>query len=95
MRTVGLNFTPQYDNPNGLVDDELIEDISYLKIDPKCEKLKLASKEEIKKQIGRSPDKGDALFLTFALPDLDKTYVHYGSGDDINISAEVEHLGDY
>ncbi len=95
MRTVGLNFIPIYDNFNGSFDDELIEDISYLKIDTTKEKLKLAGKEEIKKIIGRSPDKGDALFLTFALPYLDNTNDYEQGGCVAIYASDITKLACY
>ena len=44
-------------------------------------RLQLESKDEIKKRLGRSPDKADAFVLTFAEPvyDCGKTSI-YGDG---------------
>lgn len=39
-------------------------------------RFQLEPKEQIKKRLGFSPDRADALALTFALPEMPKTYVH-------------------
>ena len=70
-------------------DVDLFEELSAVNIKyDQLGRLQLESKDEIKKRIGRSTDKGDALALTFAEPVLDKGATEfYGSG-----SCEVERL---
>ena len=60
-------------------DDELAEELrSINRVKVAQDRLQLEDKEELKKRIGRSPDKADALALTFAEPVYDtgkaKTY---------------------
>lgn len=45
---------------------DLIQELSYLPIDLKESKIKLVSKQEIKKKLGKSPDFADSLALCFA-----------------------------
>lgn len=47
-------------------DEELLEDLSAPKYEIKNGKIKVTDKDRLKAQLGRSPDKGDALGLTFA-----------------------------
>ena len=64
-----LSFLSQ-DLPVLLPPDEMLfADLTSVnkKYDP-MGRLQLESKEEIKKRLGRSPDRGDALALTFAAP---------------------------
>ena len=50
-------------------DDGLLEDLTCVrKKYDSCGRLQLESKEEVRKRLGRSPDLGDALALTFAEP---------------------------
>ena len=68
-------------------DEELFDELISVnkKFDGKG-RLQLEDKEEIKKRIGRSPDKGDALCLTFAEPFYDYGIPKlYGNG---NVSIE-------
>ena len=53
-------------------DEELLNDLCSVnkKYDNKG-RLQLESKDEIKKRLGRSPDKADAFVLTFAEPVFD------------------------
>ena len=62
-------------------DDELAEELrSINRVKVAQDRLQLEDKEELKKRIGRSPDKADALALTFAEPVYDKGRVEtYGS----------------
>ena len=64
-----LSSTPQVQLPE---DEELFNDLTCVnkKYDRKG-RLQLEEKSEIKKRIGRSPDKADALALTFAEPIYD------------------------
>lgn len=62
-------------------DDELLDDLCSVnkKYDSKG-RLQLESKEEVKKRIGRSPDRADAFVLTFAEPVIDNGKVRmYGN----------------
>ena len=66
-------------------DDELLNDLcSVNKKYDAMGRLQLESKDEIKKRLGRSPDKADAFVLTFAEPVYDngKTMTH-GNGQAI------------
>lgn len=66
---IWLNETPPPQLPN---DEDLFDElISVNKKFDSRGRLQLEDKEEIKKRIGRSPDKGDALCLTFAEPFYD------------------------
>ncbi len=63
-------------------DDMLFEDLTSVnkKYDP-MGRLQLESKEDLKKRLGRSPDKADALALTFAEPVKDTGATDlYGAG---------------
>ena len=62
-----------YDLPVQLpYDEDLLDDLcSPCKKYDARSRLQLESKDEIKKRLGRSPDKGDALALTFAEPVYD------------------------
>ncbi len=74
-----LEDTPEPQLPN---DEELAEDLSGInkKYDRKG-RLQLEEKDELKKRLGRSPDKGDALALTFAEPVYDNGEPRlYGNG---------------
>jgi len=64
-----LNPNPRA-NPNPIAlppDDELLADLTNVKyrLDSRG-RMQLESKEEIKKRLGRSPDRGDAVVLAFA-----------------------------
>lgn len=62
-------------------DEELLDDLCSVnkKYDSKG-RLQLESKEEVKKRIGRSPDRADAFVLTFAEPVIDNGKVRmYGN----------------
>lgn len=61
------------DKPCKLIDDdELLDDLcSVNKSFDSKGRLKLEAKEDVKKRIGRSPDKADAFVLTFAEPVYD------------------------
>lgn len=65
-------------------DDELIDDLCSVnkKYDNKG-RLQLESKDDVKKRIGRSPDKADAFVLTFAEPVIDKEKVKEYNDDSI------------
>lgn len=63
-------------------DNELLEDLTSInkKYDRRG-RLRLEEKDELKKRLGRSPDKGDALALTFAEPVYDDGMPKlYGNG---------------
>lgn len=69
-------------------DDELFDDLCAVnkKYDSKG-RLMLESKEDVKKEIGRSPDKADAFVLTFAAPVFDNGKPQmYGNN---NVSIET------
>jgi hypothetical protein len=53
-------------------DPELKQDLTKIKLLPPDEKgrIRLEPKKDFKKRTGRSPDHGDALALTFALPEM-------------------------
>ena len=56
-------------SPNSLVlpdDDELLADLAAPKYSMRKGWIQIEDKEETKKRLGRSPDSGDALILTFA-----------------------------
>jgi hypothetical protein len=64
-----LNPNPRA-NPNPIAlppDDELLVDLTNVKyrLDSRG-RMQLESKDEIKKRLGRSPDRGDAVVLAFA-----------------------------
>ena len=63
-------------------DDELLNDLcSVNKKYDSMGRLQLESKDEIKKRLGRSPDKADAFVLTFAEPVYDCGHtITYGNG---------------
>lgn len=65
-------------------DDELIDDLCSVnkKYDNKG-RLQLESKDDVKKRIGRSPDKADAFVLTFAEPVIDTEEVKEYNNDSI------------
>jgi len=67
-------------------DDELMEDLCSVnkKYDSQG-RLQLQSKDDVKREIGRSPDKADAFVLTFAEPVFDK-----GKADVVNKEASIE-----
>lgn len=58
-------FDPQSDDPIQIEDDqELVHELTCMKYDITSKgQVKLESKEEIKKRIGKSPDKADALMM--------------------------------
>ena len=63
-------------------DEELLDDLTSInkKYDRRG-RLRLEEKDELKKRLGRSPDKGDALALTFAEPVYDDGQPRlYGNG---------------
>ena len=61
-------------------DDELLDDLcSVNKSFDSKGRLKLEAKEEVKKRIGRSPDRADAFVLTFAEPVFDDGKVKQAS----------------
>lgn len=74
-------------------DDELLDDLCSVnkKYDNKG-RLQLESKDDVKKRIGRSPDKADAFVLTFAEPVLDngkvKMYGNYVTFEDLFADAK-------
>lgn len=53
-------------------------------------KFSLEEKDQIKKRLGFSPNKGDALALTFALPDMPASNIE---DEDGNVIALAEHVG--
>ena len=64
-------------------DDKLLDDLCSVnkKYDQKG-RLQLESKDDVKKRLGRSPDKADALALTFAEPVYDIGQPRmYGNGN--------------
>lgn len=69
-------------------DDELFDELCSVEKDyDTYGRLKLASKEEVKKDLLRSPDKADAFVLTFAEPVFDNGSAQmYGNG---NVSIET------
>ncbi len=77
-----LTQTVQLPNDDRLLDDLCAVNKKY----DRRGRLQLESKEEVKKRLGRSPDKADALALTFAEPvyDVGKPRM-YGNG---NVSFE-------
>ena len=77
-----LNDTVQLPKDEGLLDDLCAVNKKY---DTRG-RLQLESKEDVKKRLGRSPDKADALALTFAEPVYDVgTPRMYGNG---NVTVE-------
>jgi hypothetical protein len=63
-------LNPENKNPIGLPpEDDLLGDLSGIKykIDSRG-RIRVESKDDIKKRIGRSPDDGDAVMLAFAAP---------------------------
>jgi hypothetical protein len=62
-----LNDTVQLPQDEGLLDDLCAVNKKY---DTRG-RLQLETKEDVKKRLGRSPDKADALALTFAEPVYD------------------------
>ncbi|EOT1549835.1 terminase [Proteus mirabilis] len=72
----------------GAIDDqETADDLSAPEYVVRLDgKIKLESKDDIKKRLGRSPGKGDALALTFAYPvtKIDRNYSSLHSG--VNVS---------
>ena len=74
-----LDQTPPVELPQ---DEELLDDLTSInkKYDQRG-RLRLEEKDELKKRLGRSPDKGDALALTFAEPVYDTGQPRlYGNG---------------
>ena len=56
-------------------DDELLAELTSIRYKfDSVGKLQLEAKEDMKKRIGRSPDKADAVALTFFMPVADKDY---------------------
>jgi len=51
-------------------------------------KLQLEEKDQNKKRLGRSPDRADALALTFGLPDMPKGLAHRGSVGKVLVDRE-------
>lgn len=77
-------------------DDELFDDLCSVnkKYDSRG-RLQLESKEDVKKRIGRSPDKADAFVLTFAEPVIDNGGVRmYGENDTIESLFRDARRGD-
>lgn len=72
----------------GAIDDqETADDLSAPEYVVRLDgKIKLESKDDIKKRLGRSPGKADALALTFAYPvtKIDRNYSSPHSG--VNVS---------
>lgn len=50
-------------------DDELRDHLASMKFDDSTGKVKIESKQSIRKRLGESPDKGDALMMTYAQED--------------------------
>ncbi len=77
-------------------DEELLDElVSVNKKYDRLGRLQLEEKSEVKKRLGRSPDKADALALTFATPVYDNGEAHlYGNGkitiEDMFREAEKE-----
>lgn len=69
-------------------DDELFDDLCAVnkKYDNKG-RLQLESKDDVKKEIGRSPDAGDALALTFAEPVFDNGKVRLYGNSNVSIES--------
>jgi phage terminase large subunit len=61
------------------VDKELKEELCATTFVYQGDKFRIVEKELIKQQIGRSPDKADALALTFAMPIAKKSQMQHGS----------------
>ena len=55
-------------------------------------KFRLEEKDQIKKRLGFSPDLGDALCLTFALPDMPREFGEHTSGHRGELRAEYDPL---
>lgn len=74
-------------------DEELLDDLcSVNKKYDRRGRLQLEEKDEVKKRLGRSPDKGDALALTFAEPVYDDGSARlYGNGNVTIESLFSEH----
>lgn len=89
----GLNLWLKSEPPVQLpYDEELFEELAALnKKYDRYGRLQLEEKDELKKRIGRSPDKGDALALTFAEPVFDNGRpLLYGNG-----KVSVEEMFDW
>lgn len=69
-------------------DDILFDDLTSVnkKFDSRG-RLQLESKEEVKKRIGRSPDKADAFVLTFASPVFDNGYTKMYDKNKVSIES--------
>ena len=80
----GINQWLKQDLPVQLPqDDELFEELCGIeRVRIAQDQLQLEDKEQFKKRVGRSPDKGDALALTFAEPVYDTGQPRmYGNGN--------------
>lgn len=69
-------------------DDELFDDLCAVnkKYDSRG-RLQLESKEDVKKEVGRSPDKADAFVLTFAAPVFDNGGVRMYGNNNVSIES--------
>ena len=69
-------------------DDILFDDLTSVnkKFDSRG-RLQLESKDDVKKRIGRSPDKADAFVLTFASPVFDNGYTKLYATDKMSIES--------
>lgn len=69
-------------------DDELFDDLCAVnkKYDSRG-RLQLESKEEVKKEVGRSPDKADAFVLTFAAPVFDNGGARMYGNNNVSIES--------
>lgn len=57
---------PEHPEPIGLPDDPgAIADLAAMRYDDTAGKIKVQSKKEIKKRLGRSPDRGEAIIYSF------------------------------
>ena len=78
-------FEEQYENGNVISipdDDELIEDLTGIRYKPLPNgQYLMENKEEYKKRLGRSPDKGDSFVYNVYIPPL-YAEEYYGEADD-------------
>ena len=91
--TTRLIFKRQYDEGNVISipdDDELIEDLTGLKykIMPDS-RIKAELKEEYKKRLGRSPDKGDGLVYLLAEEKYDPSMDQYFSEEQVSEGVNI------
>lgn len=71
-------------------DQELIEELCAATYTFQGDKFRLCDKDDIKEQIGRSPDKADALALTFAHPVAPKSPLEMAGGTHKRAGREYD-----